>query len=163
MQFRFTYTIDPEVRAALSLPDGPVTLPSDQFRVSFYYAPSDGVPADPLVMLTTVDLTSVGPGRFQSGNVVAPLPIGTGAFFQARVWEEAYGPSYEAAIIAPPMNGRLAIAGQSLVVAAEIPGSLQPPIDFGNVNLSIVPEPGTGVLAALALFCCLPRIRRCRH
>ena len=87
----------------------------------------------------------------------ATAEYGGGGFFQVRVWESAYGSTYEEAVANPnPQDGRLALAGESGILALLTgrPDGIGPPpgslvgahavvgkrLDDG-ILLTVVPEP----------------------
>jgi hypothetical protein len=148
IQFTFDYDVDTASRSILGLPAGPITLSAGLYDVAILFSPT----GSGLTVLTTTDLNSSGPGHYVSGNIVAPLPAASPGYFQALVWENTYGNTYEAALASPPINGRGPLVGASAVVVANIPGGLQPPIDLGNVNLSVVPEPGTWAVVMVGIL-----------
>ena len=104
----------------------------------------------------------IAAGSRTTPNGTAP---GANAMFQVRVWEAAYGNSYEAVLAnQTTQNGRLGLAGKSNLVrvATGSPGG-QPPTPPGSLltaglqgfSLDVVPEPsimGLGMLGAGALF-----------
>src|SRR5712692_786683 len=148
--------------------------------VSLYFA-ADGVTDEskftqvgPTLNIGVVDGTADPnlAGRFDyNGTVTAPIvPPGGFAMFQVRAWETMFGATYEAAVAnASPLNGRLALAGESgimrvktgnpTLVEPEVPTYLAAgpprvvavvgaPLSDGFV-LRVVPEPGSILLLVL--------------
>jgi hypothetical protein len=134
------------------------------FHAALYYLP------DQPVAPTTSDFDLFGsvigspvefaiPGMFVAGPRITPpstLP-GEFAWFQVRVWETAFGSTYEEALNNPnPMNGRLACVGTSNIVRVPAgdpshpigaPGTL---VAAGLQGFYVrIPEPATLALLAL--------------
>jgi hypothetical protein len=86
------------------------------FLAALYYAPDEFTDER---LFTPMALSSIGPGpgevRWGTVSLPRPLPNGTAARFQIRVWESAFGSTYEQAINAPPQHDRLAFTGKSVV------------------------------------------------
>jgi hypothetical protein len=105
-------------------------------------------------------------GFFDRGVVRIPASIigaGAGAFMEVRAWESAYGASYEAAVAAGAMNGRVALRGispQFMVSATGNPNAVPPglPVSVSALVPGFavnVPEPSVialGLIGAGALL-----------
>lgn len=113
-----------------------------------------------------VQVGLIADGFFEGGVVRIPASIigpGAGAFLEVRAWETAYGASYEQAVAANPMGGRVALRGEStrFMVASTgnpntsppgLPVSISALIPGFSVN---VPEPSVialGLIGAGALL-----------
>jgi hypothetical protein len=140
------------------------------FAVALYYLPANGLdPNEPPPSTADFDQTritldpSIGfsaPGLFAGGIRIAPTSYWGGpGWFQVRVWETAFGTTYEQARDNPvPQNGRLALVGTSNIIRVWTgwPPSSEPnPVPPGSLvnsglqgfSLYPVPEP-----SALLLF-----------
>lgn len=127
------------------------------FLAELYYAPTanDAVVGGQMGVATP--FLSVA-GRFTGGTRTTPSTTagGTPAWFEVRVWEAAYGATYDAAVRAPAVGGRLAIAGASPKFSITT-GTLVPtPITAaGGLNapfqINPVPEPSTIALGLVGL------------
>jgi hypothetical protein len=149
------------------------------FQAALYYLP------DQLMPPTTPDFDTFGsvvgpptrfgplPGVFHGGTRSTPpsTPPGGSAWFQVRVWETAFGSTYEEAINNPnPMNGRLACVGTSNIIRAE---TGNPTVPHGEPRFLLaaglqgffvcIPEPGTLALVALGGAFLAWSLRRRRH
>jgi hypothetical protein len=108
---------------------GALAAPGGNFTAGLYYALDDVWDADRYILIAT---TPVGPepGRCDGGIVTTPSLTAPGGFamFQVRVWETAYGASYEQALAAPARNCRRALVGASNLVRTRTGdgGSLPP-------------------------------------
>jgi hypothetical protein len=81
--------------------------------------------------------------------------------FQVRVWESAFGSTYEQAVTAPEQNGRLSLAGESQVLR-EFTDRGGPPAALYGLNgivLTVIPEPSTLALVILGVVFVLFRVR----
>jgi hypothetical protein len=147
------------------------------FQAALYYLP------DQLISPTTPDFDMFGsvlgapigfaiPGFFNGGTRTTPpstLPGGFG-WFQVRVWETAFGSTYEEALNNPnPMNGRLACVGTSNIIRVPA-GDLRPPGVPGSLVAAglqgfyvCIPEPGTWALVGLGGAFLAWSLRRQRH
>jgi hypothetical protein len=104
---------------------------------AFYY--DSIVPAESALIPigNAVDLDP--PGYIIGPNVKTPNTYvpGRAAYFQVRVWEAAYGATYEQAISAPPMNGRGTLRGVSNIVRVLSTGDPDYPlIDPGHLTFN---------------------------
>lgn len=89
-------------------------------------------------------------------------PAGGTAFFEVRAWESTYGNTFEAAIAAGPMNGRVALRGVSGPFEIDTgnplasPPDIPPDVGSFMPNFSVnVPEPSVvalGIIGAGALL-----------
>lgn len=150
-----------------------------EFRVALYFLPDVGVTptteafdAARMVVATT---NFFAPGLFQGGAAVVPAPFitpagGTG-WFQVRVWEIAFGTSYEAARDNPNqvVPGRLALIGTSNILKVDtgdptsVPAGTPTPLTAAGLKtffVTPVPEPSTLALGALGLSALLFLRRR---
>jgi len=105
------------------------------FRVDLYAAP-DGTTDE--AAFTLVAYTNfVSPGIFLGGPRTIPFgQVGAYVMLQVRVWETAYGNSYEEAVAAPATNGRTALAGKSIVLRGYLTGATQPPYSLVGLGLN---------------------------
>jgi hypothetical protein len=108
-------------------------LAGTTFLAALYYAP-DGT-ADESVFRQIGEATGFGPepGQFHAGLRTIPetwLP-GRAAMFQIRVWESAFGATYEQALSSPPRHERTALVGKSEIVRVTTLGECR----------SVVPPP----------------------
>lgn len=146
----------------------------NEFTAQLYYAPDvagGGVPTD-AQMSPLGATTGISPiaGLITGGARTTPASTagGAGAFFQIRVWEAAYGTTWDEAT-KKSLNGRLAIAGESNIFLANTgdPGAVPPgtpsslvgnaanPLLRGFSVDQIIPEPsiiGLGLLGAGSLL-----------
>lgn len=125
------------------------------FKAALYYAPDSGsIPSD-LAFTQLGPAVDFGPsaGHFHGGLRTTPGTTAPGgaAYFQVRVWEAAYGATYEAAISAPDMNGRPALRGASNKVRvpatgnpAGVPPLLPPPLTWHGLQGFRLTYPGMG-------------------
>lgn len=139
------------------LPVGP------EFLVGLYYG-DDGVMDDSqYVQIGSTIMINVRAGVFAGGNLLAPTrePGGWG-MFQVRVWEAAFGTTYDEAVAADPQGGRRALAGKSnmIRVLTANPNSMKPASFLTGHGLQgfevhPVPEPSILLLIGAAL---IPRL-----
>ena len=117
------------------------------FAAALYIAP-DGVTDENQLVVVGPPCpfpNTAGPGGYWfPSNRTINLPIGQWATAQARVWELAYGATYEAAAAAPPMNGRTALIGKSALLRVRLatPNTVppEPPqrlVEFGLQSFAI--------------------------
>lgn len=90
------------------------------FQAALYYVPWDPAGTNPPASTLSQigDPVTLDPAGYYIGpNITLPLlgPALQRAWFQVRVWESAYGSTFEEAIAAPPMNGRSALRGTSII------------------------------------------------
>src|SRR6266581_2814427 len=82
---------------------------------------------DPALFVQTGAATGfVQPGYFDGGARTTPAS-GTWYNVQVRIWESAYGGSYEEAVAAPEMNGRPTLRAESNVFSVLSGGGISPP------------------------------------
>lgn len=156
-------TLGDSAAAALSLQPGANAPGGNLFRAALYYAPDSATAPERLdgtVMGATQGMLI--PGQYNGGNRTTPSTTapGAAAWFQVRVWEAAYGATYEAAFTAPVTGGRLAIVGSTPVFKVTTGAPPAPPTALaGNglapVSMQVVPEPSTiglGLLGLAGLF-----------
>lgn len=152
-------TFSDQAKAALNTtavgPSGP------SFLAELYYAPDGADPGEAGMqqgrMGAAVGFSTLAAGTFNGGNRTTPssTPAGANAWFQVRVWEAAYGNTYETAIEAPATGGRVAIAGASNRFLLQT-GTLTPtPIasvgGLAPMSVTPVPEPSAIALGLLGL------------
>jgi len=146
------------------------------FRVGLYAA-LDGTTNEAVFTLTHVTncLSGNSAGLFIGGiRPVPPIPSGMYGMIQIRVWEAAYGNSYEEAAAAPPMNGRTACLGTSAIMRIQLggggvptgsltaPGNLRPIIVTSesltsfSINDVLVAEGSNGTVQATFTVTLLP-------
>jgi hypothetical protein len=139
------------------------------FSVALYYLPDSATPP------VAGDFTENGvigkgffsgaPGIFNVGTRTAPTPAPGGVgWFQVRAWETAYGSTWEQAVNAPAIGGRLALAGTSNVIKVTLgnptttpPGTAGSLTGSGLLSFYVVPVPepsviGLGLLGVGALM-----------
>lgn len=98
------------------------------FRVALYWA-VDGVTNEGSFVQIGANATIGSPGLsaglFSAGTRTTRTntPPGGHAMFQVRAWEVAYGTNYEAAVVAPTMNGRRALLGRSNLMRIKTGGT----------------------------------------
>ncbi len=135
------------------------------FLAALYYAPVSIT--DPALFVQTGAATGfVQPGYFDGGARTTPAS-GTWYNVQVRIWESAYGGSYEEAVAAPEMNGRPTLRAESNVFSVLSGGGISPPgcsnplsppnlVQSGLQPMVVaVPEPrmlGLGLMSAGALW-----------
>jgi hypothetical protein len=136
------------------------------FQVSLYYLPDGPEPTTEAMLSQAIRIGANAPiapaaGLYAGGTrTTPPTTPGAGfAWFQVRIWEAAFGSSYEAVVAnCVPQNGRFGLAGTSNIIRVKTgdpvnnipPGSLiglQPFI----IAEACVPEPSSIALAALGL------------
>lgn len=96
-------------------------------RVGLYYGPV-GTPESSLQLLPA-SISFASPGVFNGGTRTVPFPAGQPAVLQVRVWQAAYGSTYEQAANAGVIDGRESLLGKSaillvVIATAASPGSL---------------------------------------
>ena len=130
-------------------------VPGPTFKAALYYARDSGsTPADSAFAQIgpAVDF-GPSPGHFHGGLRTTPGTTAPGqpAYFQVRVWEAAYGATYEAAIAAPNMNGRPALRGTSNKVRVpatgnpvSFPPQIPPALTWHGLQSFTITYPGLG-------------------
>jgi hypothetical protein len=114
---------------------GAAVVSGNTFHVALYVAP-DGTTDESVFSLVT-ETNFFAPGRFSKGTIGIPgFGGGTYVMFQVRVWEMAYGSTYAQAAAAPPMNGRYALLGKSVLIRFQLtmPPSLPNYIYIAGLN-----------------------------
>ena len=158
----FANTTTTTVRTNVGGVSGPIPA-GTAFMLNLYYAPDGPQPAPSALTPLGAPVGFISPGRFNGGNRTTPNTTAPGdfAWFDVRVWESAFGSSYEAAVAAPAMNvggtTRPTMAGKSgafRIQTGTAAGSL--PITqtggfAGIPNVDIVPEPSVIALGILGL------------
>lgn len=141
---------------------------STLFRAELYYSPSATDPGNEGMLggvMAPTGFAGLGSGgTFSGGQRTVPsttAPAGQ-AWFQVKVWELAFGQTYEAAVNAAPLTiggvTRQAIAGASnrFRMATGDPNDLSPEPNivqggFQGFQIQAVPEPSTYALGLLGL------------
>ena len=144
----------------------------NEFTAQLYFAPDGAVAPGEAAMIPVGGTTGISPiaGLITGGTKTingTGGATGTGggaAYFQIRIWETAYGSSWDVAT-RTTLNGRGAIAGESNIFKANTgdpgafppgtPGSLAGPTGLAAFTVDIVPEPsiiGLGLLGAGSLL-----------
>jgi len=131
------------------------------FQVALFWAP-DGTTDFRSAAMQVGGNVNFGPtaGFFSGGNrtITEIQPAGAFALFQVRVWETAYGNSYDSVLAG---NDPAAEVGQSAVFRVDTANPLigEPPTSLGTLipvfSVSPVPEPSVialGLLGAGALL-----------
>jgi hypothetical protein len=97
-----------------------------RFSVGLYYAP-DG--EQPHLLLRPTTSISPLPGRFNGGTRTTPTstPPGGYAMFQVKIWETAFGATFEEALNAPPQGGNMSRLGISKLMRVRTGGFGIPP------------------------------------
>jgi hypothetical protein len=152
-----------------------------RFLVALYYLPDLGFTPtqgdfDSRALQLGTPASFFAPGLFSGGTRTTPdnTPPGGMAWFQVRIWESAYGTSYEQAQFNPILiGGRPSQLGFSNIFKIPtgppiptplfVPGGLQPfcavdPFPVGGC----IPEPSTIALAMLGVGALLLRGQRAR-
>lgn len=155
-------------------------LTGTTFKVALYYLPDTGVPPslwggiwEPnpgWIMLGAA--VNIGPaaGLYQIGTRTTPstTPPGGAAWFQVRVWETAFGATFEQAWLASPIGGRgmMGFISDVMNVTTGDP-TTTPPGTPGRANpigfIPLIPEPsvlGLGLLGAFICFLALAHRRQ---
>lgn len=146
---------------------GNKVMAGNTFQAGLYWA-VDGT-ADENLFVQIGAATNIQPleGLYSGGTRTTPnnTPGGGAAMFQVRVWETAYGNSYEAVLAnGTQQNGRLGLAGKSNVmrVVTGAPSGTPPSVPTSLIanglqgfTVDVVPEPsviGLACLGAAAFF-----------
>lgn len=143
------------------------TSATDTFLAQLWFHP-DGPKPESSAMQPIAGTAGISPiaGVITGGEKTVPnTPGGTAVWFQMRVWEKAYGETWDEAQNHAPINGRLAIVGESNIFrlatgAVTVPPSPAPLLtQAGGLGLftvsPIIPEPsiiGLGLLGAGSLL-----------
>jgi hypothetical protein len=135
------------------LTGGPVTA-TNGIRVGLYVAPEGITDESAFLILTNTVLVGLsGPGRYGGGYRSVPsfMPSNA-AMIQVRAFETNYGSSYEAALVAPPMNGRRALVGKSgmgrVILGSSIPSAQTPKVGPIVGPVILFPVDGPPVISA---------------
>jgi hypothetical protein len=148
-----------------------------RFLVSLYFAQDGAVDEAQFTPLGAPIGIFPVPGYFNRAVRTAPTLVYSGyGMFQVRVWESAFGLTYEDAVANPiPQNGRLALAGRSGTIRVETgdprsglepPGALVgSPTIVGRrledgIPLTVVPEPRAVWLLSAGILMLGLRARR---
>ncbi len=141
------------------------------FQAALFYAPDSATAPDMDAMVRIGGPANFGPsaGAYSGGGRTTPASTAPGAYawFQVRVWETAYGATYDEVMAGTIfINGRLGKAGASNIFRSPTGNPpLLPAVVLANSGLQTmyvgIPEPSSlvlGLLGAGALF--LVRRRR---
>lgn len=131
------------------------------FLAELYYAPNGPDPGDQGMLQGQMGLprqfSGLSAGTFSGGSRTTPTTTApaTPAWFQVRVWEAAYGATYEEAV-GRSQGGRGAIAGQSnrfnlTTGTSLVPAPIAVPGGVEGFIITVVPEPSTFALGLLGL------------
>jgi hypothetical protein len=168
----------------MTAPDCPVPV-GTMFKVALYYLPDTGTTpnswdfdARGTALGASVGFAPVA-GQFHGGTRSTPWTTAPGgdAWFQVRVWETAFGSTYEeVAHNGTPIGGRLGILGYSNIIRTTTgnptttPPGLPPALldaglqgfCLGWCSRCFIPEPSTISLALLGVVALLLAVRRSR-
>jgi hypothetical protein len=98
---------------------GAPIVAGDTFLAGLYFA-QDGITDESQFVKLGAAAEFWQPGVFSGGGRTAPTAIRGGyGMFQVRVWETAFGSTYEDAAGAPAQNGRSALLGKSNIFRAD--------------------------------------------
>ena len=138
----FSNTVSNRVMDCLT--GGPVTN-GPTFLAALYFAP-DGTTSEASFMALGTPVTFTLPGRYNGGNRTVPGATGGNAFmFQVRVWEAAYGSTWDEALAAGPNNCRRPSLGKSMIVRV-VPGAFpNPPASLNIPSFTVCPSPCVSV------------------
>src|SRR5262245_46917037 len=154
----------------VTLDDSPVPV-GTTFSINLYYhEDSDTVPADNAFVALGNPVNFIADGRFNGGIRTTPISTGPGqaAWFHVRLWETAFGSSYEQAAMSP--LARVAVSDKfKLVVDSPIgtPTLITSLSAFTSIQLipepsaQLIPEPSVIALTILGLTALL--VLRCRR
>lgn len=126
-------------------------VPSNGLVVALYAAP-DGVTDESQFTLISSSNAPVGAlaGRFTGGYVYVPTaPCSSFLMLQYRAFEPTFGSTYEAALTAPPANGRYGLVGKSAIGRLEMRCTPTVPRNTWEALGAFSVAPG---LTAVALF-----------
>lgn len=160
-------TLDASAASALGLAAGAAVPGGSKFQAELFYSPDVADPGDSGMLAGQMGAVYniAAPGLIVGGVRLTPTTTAAGgrAWFQVRVWEAAYGGSYDAAGNAPASGGRLAIIGKSNRFQLTTTAPPAPPaglvqtdangalIALQPFSVSVVPEPSALALGLLGL------------
>ncbi|HTD88175.1 MAG TPA: immunoglobulin domain-containing protein, partial [Candidatus Binatia bacterium] len=121
------------------------------FRAALYFAP-DGVTDEASFVQAGANTTFTLPGIYNGGVRTVPAAPGTSFMFQVRVWETAYGATWEAAAAAGPISCRWPILGKSAIIRVVTTGSPDPPATIPNPSFTVCPNSCVGVTCSSNIF-----------
>lgn len=120
-------------------------------RVTLYLGP-DGITDDSALIISTSGVPVINGGRYNGGyRSVAPFMASNYLTIQVRAYETNYGSSYEAALAAPPMNGRRALVGKSAlarILPTAAMGPTTPKVGTAVGPMTLFPVDGPPVISA---------------
>jgi hypothetical protein len=111
-----------------------------RFQAALYYAP-DGVTDETAFIQVGANATINPPGIYNGGNRVLPAPAGKAFMFQVRVWEVAYGSTWEGAFASGPINCRRASIGKSAIVRVITTAFPDPAAPLNMPSFYVCPTP----------------------
>jgi len=124
---------------------------TNSIRVALYIGP-DGVTDDNALVVNTSNVPVTTFGRYNGGiRSIAPFPTSNYITIQVRAYESTYGTNYEAALAAPPMNGRRALVGKSAlarVFPVSTIGPATPRVGAAVGPITLFPVDGPPVISA---------------
>ena len=124
------------------------------FSINLYYhEDSDTVPADNAFVALGNPVNFIADGRFNGGIRTTPISTrpGQAAWFHVRLWETAFGSSYEQAAMSP--LSRVAVSDKfKLVVDSPIGTPTLITSLSGFTSIQLVPEPSVMALTTLGLI-----------
>jgi hypothetical protein len=127
---------------------------TNSIKVALYIGPDGVTDETSLVVVTSgVPVGIIAPGKYNGGSrTVAPYNVSNYVTIQVRAYESTYGSNYDAAIAAPPMNGRRAMVGKSpltrLFLTASSPGPNTPKVGPLVGPITVFPVDGPPVVSA---------------
>jgi hypothetical protein len=131
---------------------GQPAVTTNSIRVALYRGP-DGVTDDSSLVVVTSGVPVINGGRYNGGyRSTAPVLTNNFITIQVRAFESTYGTNYEAALAAPPMNGRRALVGKSALARVflntSIPGPTTPIVGQAVGPITLFQVDGPPVVSA---------------
>lgn len=124
---------------------------TNSIRVALYMGP-DGVTDEGSLIVVTSGVPVGTSGRYNGGfRSTAPFTTNNYITIQVRAYESTYGTNYDAALAAPPMNGRRALIGKSALARVFLntssPGTA-PRVGAAVGPITLFPVDGPPVISA---------------